>query len=224
LIFTLRASFAEISRFAGALLASPKPCHPSGAIFVLVPIATGVVSPSWTPTRSLLRNGSTAGVAPWPIKILPWRIVKVLTPTGKTAANRLWFVKPVVVVIQAASRPAVGNASWGRFIFEVGRAPGLFGGDTPKSDAFISEEHGGTRQQELTELQDRIKTPTLKKENAAAEKADRCKENVVIPCQSRLERAHEVEQGPTHGKHNAHNAGPIQAGVNQNSASLSNAV
>jgi hypothetical protein len=66
----------------------------------------------------------------------------------------------------------------------------------------------------LTELQDRIQAPTLEKQNATTQQANGGEEDVVIPCQRRLKAAHEIEKCPAHREHNAHDAGPIEAGIN----------
>jgi hypothetical protein len=90
--------------------------------------------------------------------------------------------------------------------------------DAPQANAFVREKHCGARQQKLAELKNRIKAPALKKQDSAAEKSDCGKENVVIPCERRLERAHEIEQRTTDGQHNSDNAGPIKTGIYQRCA------
>jgi hypothetical protein len=89
----------------------------------------------------------------------------------------------------------------------------LLGGHPPQPHALVGEEDGGAGQQELAELEDRIEPPALKKENAAAEQAHGGEEDVVIAGEGRLEAAHEVEQRAADGQHDAHDAGPVQAGV-----------
>ena len=126
----------------------------------------------------------------------------------------LGFIKAVVggipSPIQAARRPT----GWSRLIIEIGRAAGLLSRNTPQPHAFVSEENGGAGEQELSELEDRIEAPALKKENAPAKEADRCEENVVIAGERRFKAAHEVEQGTANGQHDPNDAGPIQTGIN----------
>jgi hypothetical protein len=94
----------------------------------------------------------------------------------------------------------------------------LFRRDAPQTNAFVREKHCGAGQQKLAELKNRIKAPALKKQNSSAEKSDCGKENVVIPCKRRLERAHEIKQRTADGQHNSDNAGPIKTGINQRCA------
>jgi hypothetical protein len=56
----------------------------------------------------------------------------------------------------------------------------LFGRDAPEAHTLVSEEHCRSSQEELPELQDRIKPPALEKQDATAKEANGSKENVVI--------------------------------------------
>jgi ElaB/YqjD/DUF883 family membrane-anchored ribosome-binding protein len=69
----------------------------------------------------------------------------------------------------------------------------------------------------LADLQDRVESPALEKQNAAAEQAHGGEKHVVIAGQSGLETPHEIEESSTHGQHDPNNAGPIQAGVDHGS-------
>jgi hypothetical protein len=91
----------------------------------------------------------------------------------------------------------------------------LLGGDAPEAHALIGKKHRGAGQEKLAELEDRIEPPALKKQDAAAEKAHGGEENVIVAGQRRFKTPHEVEEGAAYGQHDADNAGPIQAGVDQ---------
>ena len=103
--------------------------------------------------------------------------------------------------------------SGGLVVVEVGGTAGLFGGHPPQADALVGEEDGGAGEQELAELQDRIETPALEEEDAAAEQADGGEEHVVVAGQGRLEAPHEIEESPTDRQHDPDDAGPVEAGI-----------
>jgi hypothetical protein len=58
-------------------------------------------------------------------------------------------------------------------------------------------------------LQDWIEAPPLKKQDAAAEQANRSEKDVVIAGEGGLEAPHEIKQCTAYRKHYAHDAGPI---------------
>jgi hypothetical protein len=128
----------------------------------------------------------------------------------------LRLVEAVGVIAPITSATHAGPG--GRLVIvEVGGAPRLFGGHAPQAHALVGEENSGAGQQELPELQDRIETPALEEEDAAAEQADSREKHVVIAGQGWLEAPHEIEEGPANGQHDANDAGPIQAGVDHGS-------
>jgi hypothetical protein len=90
----------------------------------------------------------------------------------------------------------------------------LLGGDAPQAHTLIGKENRRSSQQKLAKLQDRIQAPALEKQNATAQQANGGKEDVVVPGQRRLKATHEIEKCPAHREHNAHDAGPIEAGIN----------
>ena len=57
----------------------------------------------------------------------------------------------------------------------------LFCGDTPEANTLVGKENGGGGQQELTNLEDGVQTPTLKQQNPPTEQTDGREENVVVP-------------------------------------------
>jgi hypothetical protein len=127
----------------------------------------------------------------------------------------------LIEAIGVAISPGAATHAWpegtcrsGFFVVEIGRSACLLGGDAPQAHTLVGEENGRSSQQKLAELQDRIQAPTLEKQNATAKQANGGKEDVVIPGQRRLKAAHEVEKCPAHREHNAHDAGPIEAGIN----------
>jgi hypothetical protein len=141
----------------------------------------------------------------------------VAFPRWDPAFKGLGFIEAIGVPIPpAAATHARPERTCGHrfFVVEIGRSAGLLGGDAPQAHTFVGEENGRTSQQKLAELEDRIQAPTLEKQNATAQQANGGEEDVVIPCQRRLEAAHEVEKCPAHREHDAHDAGPIEAGIN----------
>jgi hypothetical protein len=91
----------------------------------------------------------------------------------------------------------------------------LFCRDAAETNALVSEEDRRSGQKKLTKLENRIQAPALKEQNPAAEQSDRGEEDVIIARQGRFEAPHEVEARSSHGQHDADDAGPIQAGVDQ---------
>ena len=217
LLLTIRAPFTEIGSplipgFTGA-----ETCHATGAFVGLIPTLGVLVAPA--ATRGFLWNrGSTR--ASWAIKIVFGAVLCAGIASAETALDRLRFVKAVVVLIPSAPEASGTRLPpWCcRFIVEIGGASCLLRRDTPQANAFVREKYCGAGQQKLAELKNRIKAPALKKEDSSAKKSDCGKENVVIPCKRRLERAHEIEQRTADGQHNSDNAGPIKTGINQRCA------
>jgi hypothetical protein len=138
-------------------------------------------------------------------------------PCWDPAFEGLRLIEAIALPFSPAAAPHAGpegTCGSGFFVVEIGRSARLFGGDAPQAHTFIGEENGRSSQQKLAELQDRIQAPTLEKQNATTQQANGCEEDVVIPCQRRLKAAHEIEKCPAHREHNAHDAGPIEAGIN----------
>jgi hypothetical protein len=90
----------------------------------------------------------------------------------------------------------------------------LLGGNSPQAHTFVGEKDRCASEQKLAELQDGIEAPALKKQDAAAEQAHGGEKDVVIAGEGGLEAPHEIKQCTAHRKHYAHDAGPIQAGIN----------
>jgi len=128
----------------------------------------------------------------------------------------LRFIKAIVVFVPTSPDAARGRV-WNRrcrLIIEIGGATGLFGGHASQPHTFVGKEDGGSSEQELTELQDRIQSPTLKEKDAATQKTDRREENVVIPGKGGLERPHEIEERTANSKHDSNDACPVETGIN----------
>jgi hypothetical protein len=219
LLLTIRAPFTEIGSplipgFTGA-----ETCHATGAFVRLIPTLGVLVAPSSAATRGFLWNRGSAG-ASWAIKIVFGTVLCAGIASAETALDRLRFVKAVVVLIPSAAKASGARLShWrSRFIIEIGGASSLLRRDASQANAFVRKKHCRACQQELPELKNRIKAPALKKEDSSAEKSDCGKENVVIPCQRRLEGAHEIEKRTADGQHNSDNAGPIKTGIYQRCA------
>jgi hypothetical protein len=158
-------------------------------------------------------SGWTTGAVEVVFFTLAVAVVAGANPTPK----RLGIVETIGLITEIATTTHAGPGRGFLVVVEVGRAAGLLRRHATQPNALVAEEDGGSGQQELTELEDRIKAPALKKENAAAEKPNGGKKHVVVARQSRLEAPHEVEESPADGQHDPDNAGPIQAGVNHRS-------
>jgi hypothetical protein len=130
------------------------------------------------------------------------------------APQRLWFVEAVKVVAPGIAATDAGSDRRTVVVINEGGAAGLLGGDSPQAHAFVGKENGGAGQQKLAELQDRIETPALEKEDPAAEQAYRRKKHVIVPGQGGLEAPHEIEESTAYRQHDADDAGPIEAGIN----------
>jgi hypothetical protein len=219
LFFTIRAPFTEVGSPLLPGLTGAETRHATGAFVGLIPALRVLVASPPSSARGFLWNRGSAGAA-WAIKILFRTVVHVGIASTEATLHRLRIFKAVVVLIPTAPEPSRARFSaWrGRFIVEVGRTSRLFRRDTPQPNTFVGEKHCGSGQEELAELKNGIKAPALKKQNPAAEESDCSKENVVIPCKRRLERAHEIEQRTADGQHNPDNAGPIKTGINQRCA------
>jgi hypothetical protein len=138
-------------------------------------------------------------------------------PCGDPAFEGFRLIEAIALAVSPAAAPHARpeRTGWnGFFIVEVGRTTRLLGGDAPQAHTLVGKENGRSRQQKLAELKDGIQAPALEKQNASAEQANGCEEDVVIPGQRRLEAAHEIKKCPAHREHNAHDAGPIEAGIN----------
>jgi len=125
------------------------------------------------------------------------------------------FAEPIWTLPGTRTHPTTGPEGGRLLILKVRGAAGLLGGDAPEAHALIGKKHCGAGQEKLAELEDRIEPPALKKQDAATQKADGGEENIVVTGQRRFKTPHEIEEGAAHGQHNADNAGPIQAGVDQ---------
>lgn len=219
LLLTIRAPFAEIgspliSGFTGA-----ETCHTTGAFVRLIPALGVLVASTPAATCGFFWYGGSTGAA-WAIKIVFGTVLCAGIASAEATLDCLRFVKAVVILIPTAAEASGARLSPWRcwFIVEVGGASCLLRRDAPQTNAFVREKHCGAGQQKLAELKNRIKAPALKKQNSSAEKSDCGKENVVIPCKRRLERAHEIKQRTADGQHNSDNAGPIKTGINQRCA------
>jgi hypothetical protein len=61
----------------------------------------------------------------------------------------------------------------------------LFRGNSPQSNTFNRKENHRTCQQKLTELQDRVLTPTLKEQDTSTQQPNGGKENIVVAGEAR---------------------------------------
>ena len=161
-------------------------------------------------------GGPTAGTG-CPVKIfLIWRIA--FAAGGDAAPKRLGLIKAICRGLPPGAATHSGPVgAWFRHWFvvvEVGRPASLLRGYPSQAHTFVGEKDRGAGEQKLTKLQDWIEAPTLKKQDAAAEQANRSEKDVVIAGECGLEAPHEIKQCTAHRKHYAHDAGPIQAGIN----------
>tara|TARA_B100000405_G_scaffold165624_1_gene115756 strand:- start:194 stop:796 length:603 start_codon:yes stop_codon:yes gene_type:complete len=200
LVVPLCSSRAEVGTSFITGFTGPETGHPSGTLVALIPACISLVAPRGATAGGFFRNGGTAG-APWTVELLFGSIVRVVVTTGETTPHRLRFIKTVVAAIIPTAAKSAGAIAAGRsgFVIEIGGAPCLLGGDAAKPNAFVGEEHGCSCQQELPELKNRVETPALEEEDAAAKQPDGCEEHVVVPGQSRFERPHEIEQSSADG-------------------------
>ena len=180
------ATIPEVGASIAGFFACTEPCEPAAALVIPIPVALCVIPATWSAAGGLLGNRCSA-VAPRSVEVFFSSFFGILIAAAEAPAERLRFIKAFVGLVPPTAQPP-GRAAWWRWlIIEVRRTPGLFRGDAAEAHTFVGKEHGCSRQQELPELEDRVESPTLEEQNPSTEKADRRKENVVIPCERWLE-------------------------------------